>query len=419
MDHAMKIKNISPNHVLHTDLIGRHIAPFITELRNLGYADSTLSLKCCALQRFIEWRCCSKFRSSTPDESELTSFVARSPRSQHERRRTETTALRSFLAFLRRQGIIEPIVIQNPDTPGFALQQSYADFLRDEKGLAERSLKVYLPVVQDLLEYFNKGKRSGPLLQRLNTTVVRAYLLRYARDHSSESVRLRAVSLRSFLRFLHARDEIDRDLTVAIPKVGKWTQPDVPKKLTTEEVARILDEPDRTSPIGRRDYAVLLLLARLGLRSSEILALELGDVRWRRGEIIVRGKGRRLDVLPLPRDVGAAIADYLRLDRGNRSDRRVFLRAEAPRVPLTGPASIGHIVRYAMARAGVERPMQIAAHLFRHTLASRMLNQGANLWEIAETLRHRSTTTTEIYAKIDMRRLREVVRPWPSQGGAR
>jgi len=134
---------------------------------------------------------------------------------------------------------------------------------------------------------------------------------------------------------------------------------------------------------------------------------------------LIRGKGRRQDWLPLPGDVGAAIARYLRLDRSVRATRRVFLRTIAPRVPLTGPASIGHIVRRAMAKAGVERPRQIAAHLFRHTLASRMLQQGAHLREISQVLRHRALVSTEIYAKIDMGALREVVRPWPAKGGAR
>jgi len=225
--------------------------------------------------------------------------------------------------------------------------------------------------------------------------------------------------VRSFLRFLHVRGEIRHDLTAAIPTVRRWSQPGVPKKLTSEEVNRVLAAPDRSTATGRRDYAILLLLAKLGLRSSEVLSLELGDIRWRTGEVLIRGKGSRRDLLPLTHDVGEAIARYLRLDRGIRPMQRVFLRTYAPRVPLTGPASIGHIVRRTLARADVERPMHIAAHLFRHTLASRMLQQGANLRDISEALRHRATSTTEIYAKIDMRSLSEVVRPWPAQGVAK
>jgi site-specific recombinase XerD len=294
----------------------------------------------------------------------------------------------------------------------------YAEFLRNEKGLAELSLRVYLPLVSQLLHFLEK-QHGITSLRRLDTSVLRAFLFERAQDRSSEYVRLLATSLRSFLRFLHVRGEIRHDLTAAIPTVRRWSQPGVPKKLTSEEVNRVLAAPDRSTATGRRDYAILLLLAKLGLRSSEVLSLELGDIRWRTGEVLIRGKGSRRDLLPLTHDVGEAIARYLRLDRGIRPMQRVFLRTYAPRVPLTGPASIGHIVRRTLARADVERPMHIAAHLFRHTLASRMLQQGANLRDISEALRHRATSTTEIYAKIDMRSLSEVVRPWPAQGVAK
>lgn len=233
-------------------------------------------------------------------------------------------------------------------------------------------------------------------------------------------MRLLSASLRSFLRFLHAQGHILYDLAAAIPTVRRWAQPDIPRLLTREEVARVLATPDRTGGTGRRDYAILLLLAKLGLRSSEVLLLELGDIRWRTGEILIRGKGHQQDLLPLPQDVGRALVQYLRLDRGGRSvTQRVFLRTYAPRVPLTGPTSIGHIVRRAMAQAGVHRPHRIAAHLFRHSLASRMLQQGAHLREIAEVLRHRAPSSTEIYAKIDFRSLQGVVRPRPFPGGVR
>jgi site-specific recombinase XerD len=319
---------------------------------------------------------------------------------------------------LRRRNVVTTCAPQPPETVSSALIKRYADFLRNEKGLAELSLKVYLPVAEDLLHYLKEehGIRS---VRRLDAALLRAFLFERAQARSSECVRLLATSLRSFLRFLHAQDEIPNDLTAAIPTVRRWTQPDIPKKLTPAEVKQVLEAPDADTPTGRRDFAILLLLARLGLRSSEILLIELDDLHWRTGEIVIRGKGNRQDLLPLPRDVGAAIASYLRRDRGARSTRRVFLRTIAPRVPLSGPASIGHIVRRAMAKAGVERPMQIAAHLFRHTLASSMLQHGASLRDISEVLRHRALVSTEVYAKINLGALQEVARPWPAQGGGR
>lgn len=399
------------------DAIEAQIAPFVAGLEALGYAAKTLCTKRAALRRFISWRRRLRPPGKEPDESEVAEFLANSSELGPAHRCLASRALSGFLEHLRRREVISTCAPETPKTVSSALQRRYADFLRNEKGLAELSLHVYLPLVGDLLGYLEKHYRTSSV-RRLDASILRAFLFEHARGLSSECVRLLATSLRSFLRFLHAQGEIAHDLTTAIPKVRRWTQPGIPKKLTPEEVDRVLAAPDRTTATGRRDYAILLLLARLGLRSSEILSLELGDLRWRVGEVLIRGKGGRQDLLPLPHEVGSAVARYLRLDRGHRPTTRVFLRTYAPRVPLTGPASIGHIVRRTMVQAGVERPRQIAAHLFRHTLASRMLQQGANLRDISEALRHRAPSTTEIYAKIDMRSLQEVIRPWPTQGGA-
>jgi integrase/recombinase XerD len=401
----------------HHHSIEAQIAPFVADLMASGYATGTLCTKRAALRRFVGWRQLREGAATGPDESEVAAFMAGPCQLGPRHRCLASKALLGFLEHLRRHKVIAPRTSKASETASSLLQKRYADFLRDEKGLAELSLRVYLPLVPDLLRYLEErhGNRS---LRRLDASTLRAFLFERARDRSSAFVRLLASSLRSFLRFLHTQGEVPGDLTAAIPTVRQWSQPDVPKKLTPDEVDRVLAAPDRATQIGRRDYAILLLLARLGLRSSEVLTLKLGDIRWRTGEVVIRGKGGRQDLLPLPRDVGAAIARYLRLDRGSWITSRIFLRAHAPRVPLTGPASIGHIVRRAMAQSGVKRPPHIAAHLFRHTLASRMLQQGANLRDISEALRHRDPSTTEIYAKIDMRSLQEVVRPWPARRGA-
>jgi site-specific recombinase XerD len=414
----MKKENVGTTHPASHDLIEGHIAAFVAELKAAGYARNTLSAKRATLRRFLSWRARRKRTSPELAESEIGEFLKRSPQADRRRRSVASRALYGFLEYLRRHSIVLTCAPERPETVSSALVKRYADFLRNEKGLAELSLKVYLPVAEDLLQYSQK-EHSIRLVRRLDASLLRAFLFDRAQDRSSECVRLLATSLRSFLRFLHAEGEIANDLTAAIPTVRRWTQPDIPKKLTAAEVNRVLKTPNLKTATGRRDYAILLLLARLGLRSSEILSIEVGDLRWRTGEIVIRGKGNREDLLPLPTDVGSAMVSYLRRDRGARPTQRVFLRSIAPRVPLTGPASIGHIVRRAMTKAGVERPMQIAAHLFRHTLASRMLQHGANLREISEVLRHRAHISTEIYAKIDIGALQEVARPWPVQGGGR
>lgn len=402
----------------HHTCIEAQVDRFVADLIAAGYAVGTICTKRAALRGFVTWLQQRKGPDIEPNESEVAEFMASSCRLGARHRCLASTALRGFLGHLRRQNVIAPCAVKVLETPSSVLQARYADFLGNEKGLAALSLRVYLPIVPDLLDYLKKqhGTRS---LGRLDAGILRAFLFERAHDRSSEGVRLLAISLRSFLRFLHAQGEIPHDLTAAIPTVRKSAHPDIPKKLTPDEMDRVLAAPDRATPTGRRDYAILLLLSKLGLRSSEVLSLELGDIRWRTGEVLIRGKGGRQDFLPLPRDVGAAIARHLRLDRDRQPTLRIFLRTHAPRVPLTGPASIGHIVRRSMAQAGVERPPRVAAHLFRHTLASRMLQRGANLRDISEVLRHRNLSTTEIYAKIDMRSLYEVVRPWPSPRGAR
>lgn len=406
----------APSHRVANDVIESHIAPFIAGLKAVGYAPGSLSTKRAAIRQFLRWRRRRKPPGSEPDEVDAAEFMDRACRLGPKHRCLASTALSAFLEHLRHQGVIATSIPNVPETASSDLERNYADFLRIEKGLAKLSLRVYLPMVPLLLGYL-KQHHGSTSVHRLNASVLRGFLFERTQGRSSESVRLLSTSLRSFLRFLHARGEIRHDLTAAIPTVRRWAQAGVPRKLTTEEVDRILSLPSRTTLTGRRDFAILLLLAKLGLRAGEVLSLELKDIRWRTGEVLIRGKGGRRDLLPLPRAVGAALARYLRLDRGMRPTQRVFLRANAPRVPLAGPASIGHIVRRAMMQAGVDRPGHIAAHLFRHTLASRMLQQGANLREISEVLRHRVQSTTELYAKIDMRSLNEVVRPWPMQGG--
>lgn len=191
----------------------------------------------------------------------------------------------------------------------------------------------------------------------------------------------------------------------------------MPAVLSPTEVERVLSATDRSTTYGCRDYAVLLLLARLGLRASEVVSLELGDLQWRAGEIVVRGRGPRVDRVPLLAEIGDALVRYLREGRGTSASRRVFLRLIPPRVGLARPCAIDHIVRRALARADVPPRWRRVAHLFRHSLATRMIRHGASLAEIAEVLRHRSRGTTAIYAKVSFDALRTVARPWPGVGG--
>jgi len=225
-------------------------------------------------------------------------------------------------------------------------------------------------------------------------------------------------ALRSLLRYGQYRGEVAPELVAAVPAVATWaTTPPLPRAISAEHAQRAIDSCDLQSAIGLRDRAVLLLLARLGLRAHEIIALRLEDCDWDAGCLRVRSKGGRECLLPMPADVGAAIAAYLQRGRPARADRHLFLRCMAPiRGFLPGADAIGSIVRYALRRAKVDAP-HAGSHQFRHALAVRMRERGASLAEIGEVLRHRSPQTTSIYARVDIGSLRSLALPWP--GGAR
>lgn len=223
-------------------------------------------------------------------------------------------------------------------------------------------------------------------------------------------------ALRTFFRYLRHRGYIEVNLAGCVPSVPEYSLSTLPKYLPCGSVERVLQSCDRTISQGRRDYAIMLLLARLGLRGGEVVGLMLDDVDWDLGQISVRGKGGRFAKLPLPADVGEALADYLKRDRQHSSSRRLFLTLTTPATGIASTCIVSSLVKRALARAGVESERK-GAHLFRHTLATEMLQRGAKLSEIGELLRHRNTNTTRIYAKVDLAALRKLAQTWP--GGAR
>jgi integrase/recombinase XerD len=296
------------------------------------------------------------------------------------------------------------------------LVSRYVNYLRNDRGLAKNSVLVYAPFVRALL-VDQVAKTGGVSVDAFDTTSIRGFLLELIHGRSGEYARLLATALRSFFRFLFLCGDLPTDLSASVPTVCKPRRIAVPTFLSPEEIERVTAAIDRSTLTGRRDHAVLLLLARLGLRAGEITLLELDDIHWRTGEIVIRGKGGMVDRLPLLADIGEALALYIRQDRSVSESRRVFQRVYPPHVGLTGPAAIGHIVRQALARAEVRRSGRGAAHLFRHGLATQMIRRGASLTEISEVLRHRSLNTTAIYTQVSFEALRTVARSWPVMGG--
>lgn len=412
-DKLFSFKNVpSPG------LCNAHVSSFLTYLRSERYAEKTLRTKQLIITSFVQWTMVKQLPANDLKEFHLTQFVERSPGRKKAQVNLELAALRPFFRYLRTQNEIQP---SSPiaTTPVDDLEHRYTHYLLGERGLAENSIRVYLPFIHDFLTDRVAKVGDYTFLEILDAQTVQDFLLDRVHDRSSEYSRLLATSLRSFLRFLYLRGETQIDLSLCVPTVRRWSQTQPHTLLSPEEVERILSAVDRSTPKGRRDYAILLLLARLGLRAGEIVFMELKDILWRTGEIVVRGKGKKRDHLPLPSEVGEAVALYLCQDRGTSRSRQVFLRNLAPRVGLAGPGAVGHIVRYTLARAGLNTPCGSAAHLFRHSLATKMIRNGASITEISEILRHRCRKSTETYAKVDFRSLREVARPWPVKGGAR
>jgi len=394
-----------------------YIESFLKRLRTVGYAKRTLCRKRTIAESFARWTRRQQVAVEHLKESHVAAFVERSGQRTKARAEYELAVLRSFLDYIRAEAGIPTAPSRIDPSATSQIERRYQDYLRTERGLTERSVHVYLPFIHDFLTEL-EAKTGGASTQGLDALTVQHFLLDRVRDRSTEYCRLLATTMRSLLRFLHLRGETTTDLSLCVPTVRGYRQAAVPAYLSPEEVERVLSATDRSSACGRRDHAILLLLARLGLRAGEVVTLELGDIRWRTGEIIVRGKSRVLDRLPLLADIGEALALYLREDRGATASRRVFLRMLAPRVGLGGPASVGHIVRRALARAALRPSSRGAAHLFRHSLATRMIRQGASITEISEVLRHRAQSTTQIYAKVAFEGLRGVARPWPGTGGA-
>ena len=237
------------------------------------------------------------------------------------------------------------------------------------------------------------------------------YVERHARDGSPELAKAMCWSLRAFLRYLHHKGLNSVPLSGCVPSIRQWKFASLPTYLSAEQVQKVLDV-DRTSAIGRRHYAILMMLAKLGLRANEVATLTLDDIDWRSGQMCVRAKGRQRVVMPIPPDVGAAVVAYLR-DRHKSSCRRLFLRTLAPRVGFASHNAITLIAKTALERAGIRGFAHHGAHLFRHSLATELLRSGATLSEIGQLLRHRSHDTTRIYAKVDIDTLRTLGLPWP------
>jgi site-specific recombinase XerD len=329
--------------------------------------------------------------------------------------RGDAAALRHLIEFLRSDGLIpcEKKVTRRP-TPAERCAQAFGRYLLEKRALAHATIINYVPFILSFLEgRFGLGR---VVLSRLCASDVVKFVQRQAPRLRMKRAKLMTTALRSFLNYGRYLGEISLDLAAAVPIVANWSMTSIPRGISAEHVRQLLASIDQRTSVGRRDYAILLLMARLGLRLGEVAFLELDDIDWNAGQVSVRSKGGRRNTMPLPIVVGGAIAAYLRNGWPASSSRRVFLRAKAPIRAFLGTSGVGSVVRHSLERAGIHATTK-GAHQFRHGLATEMLRKGASLGEIGELLGHRHPQTTKIYTNVDIKALRTLALPWP--GGVR
>ena len=395
--------------------LAAHIGPFARSLREQGYARCSIHRQVRLAACFSEWL--------RQEEVALRAITSDHPQ-QYLRYRArqvqlclgDAGALRHLLDFLRHERVIptEKKVSARPLTAAERCAQAYEQHLREARGLATATIINYVPFIRSFLKDRFGGGRAT--LSHLCARDVVAFVQRQAPRLHPKRAKLLTSALRSFLRYARYRGEVKLDLAAAVPIVANWSMSSIPRAIGADQVRQLLASVDRSTAAGCRDYAILLLLARLGLRSSEVAFLELDGIDWKAGRLSVRGKSGQRSDLPLSAEVGKAIAAYLRHGRPPCNSRRVFLRAKAPVCGFQGASGVGSMVRHRLLRASVDAPTY-GTHQFRHGLATEMLRQGASLGEIGEVLGHHNPQTTKIYTQVDLEALRTLALPWP--GGVR
>lgn len=385
---------------------------FARALFDAGYATITARRYLRAAEHFTLWTDRNRRPMQGMDEESLAQFGrhlsrCRCPHQGHADRGSLTRATRVFLKYLRETGISTTCPLTPPVVVDPVLLSRYCEWMRLQRGTCEATLLRHRRHVRELLT------ELGPVPRQWDAHGLRAFVLKQCHRCGSATVQAYATTLRMFVRFLIADSHCAIGLDTAIPRVAHWRLAALPRSLPPNDVERVIASCDPASPVGRRDRAILLLLARLGLRAGDVAHLRLRDIDWQGAWIHVCGKSRRETRLPLSQEVGQAIVAYLQHGRPRTSAEAVFVRCRAPLRALDSHGAITAIVGRALRRAAVTRPSRGAAHLLRHSVATSMLRHGASLQDIGVLLRHRSIETTQIYAKVDVATLQSIAQSWP------
>lgn len=385
-----------------------HIDAFADWLHLQGYRPISIDTLLRSLAGWTDWMLSAGFtaQSLLPGFEACRSAIEEEPHVRYHRGPNchSVTAASMFIRFLQHQGEL-PLPVTPPSASDvWPVLREFRFWMREHRGLTEATLDVYQGILVGLLDALGDDARA------YSAETVRAFVLNRARPHGIQRAKSIVVAVRSFIRFLGVTGRCPPGMEHAIPGFASWQLSSAPRFLVTEDVDRVI-RSCADDVFGLRDRAVLLLLARLGLRASEVAQLKFADINWRDGGITVCGKGRRQESLPLPQEVGNAILVYLNKGRPSLQRPEVFTTIRAPYHALTR-AAVTHIVRSALRRAGIKAPIN-GAHVLRHSAATTMLRQGASLAGVGAVLRHRSPMTTAHYAKVDFSLLSEIAQPWP------
>lgn len=384
-----------------------YVEGFAAELCRQGYTQNSADGHVCFIAHLDRWLLAEGLGVQDLGESTIERYLS-------ERRAAgyvlylSVKAMRPLLEFLAPLDVLPT----KPPTRFDAVEDllsHYRDYLLTERGLAPATVAGYVHVARPFIASRFRGEQLD--LAGLTAADALAFVLASCPGRATGSAKLIVTVTRSLLDWLHLTGIVEVSLVSVVPSVAGWKRSGLSQALTPAQLRALLASCDRRTPTGRRDYVIVLLLARLGLRSGEVARLGLDDIDWHAGELRVVGKGNRGENLPLPADVGAAITAYLRRGRPSSAQgRSVFVRVHAPHRALT-PGGIGNVVNAAGERAGLGH---VHAHQLRHSAATAMLRAGSPLAEVGQVLRHRSAFNTAIYAKVDQDALGVLARPWPA-----
>ncbi len=384
--------------------LGRHREALARHLSGLGYKPRTVGFQLYLAGQLNRW-----LAKESLSPGELTAHQI--ARFESARRigvaRGHGTSLTPILAFLRQLGVVPEVIATVPTGPIEEVLARYRRYLIDERGVSELTITHYAALARLFLSQ-RQSSRGDPGLSNLQAVDVITFVEKEARSRTVGYTKHLVSELRSLLRFFH-REGLAGELAEAVPAVAGWRASSLPKGLTADQIDRLLGSCNASTVVGRRDLAILTLLARLGLRVGEVVGIELQHIDWVHGEVVIHGKGRRQERLPLPDAVGEALTAYILGGRPEIRSGRLFFRVLAPPTALSC-SGVRDVVRQGCLRAGLE---PVGAHRLRHGVATLTLAAGASLPEVGQLLRHGHLSSTAIYAKVDRERLRDLARPWP------